>query len=82
MRSSIGVVHRKSARDGISLGGRAVLVGIGLFLSQGLGSAGVVARIVGVFGVLLSAAAIGLVEIGMALWYRTRRKVAARPTQP
>ena len=82
MRSSAGIVERKTAREGVSLGGRAVLFGIGVFLSQGRISAGVLPRIVGVAGVLLSAAAIGLVEIGMALWYRTRRTVASRRSQP
>jgi len=46
----------------------------GLFLAGGLQSSFLLWRLVGVFGLLVFAAALGLVELAMALWYREQRR--------
>ena len=49
---------------------------IGFVMSYGLFGSSVVARVAGLAGVVLFAAAIGLVEFVMALWYRWQRPAA------
>ena len=60
----------------IGLVGRWTLMAIGFVMSYGLLGSSLVARVVGVAGVVLFAAAVGLVELVMALWYRSQRKLA------
>ena len=60
----------------MDLAGRWTLMAIGLVMSYGLFGSSVVARVVGLAGVVLFAAAIGLVELVMALWYRWQRSPA------
>ena len=60
--------------DDLRLWQRAVLMWFGLFLAGGLQSSFLLWRLVGVFGLLVFAAALGLVELAMALWYREQRR--------
>jgi len=59
----------------IGLGGRWTLMAIGLVMSYGLFGSSLVARVVGLVGIGLFAAAVGLVELVMALWYRSQRRL-------
>ena len=60
----------------ISVAGRWLLMAIGVVMSYGLLGASLVAHVVGLAGVLLFVAAIGLAELATALWYRWQRNPA------
>ena len=63
-------------RDDLGLWRRAVLMVFGLFLSAGLNSSSFFSQLLGLFGLLVFVAALGLVELAMALWYREQRRHA------
>jgi hypothetical protein len=63
-------------RDDLGLWRRSVLMLFGLFLSAGLNSSSLFPQLLGVFGLLVFVAALGLVEWAMALWYREQRRHA------
>jgi hypothetical protein len=69
-------VRREDAE--IGLGGRLAIIALGVALMGGFRSDSLVGWIAGVVGVVLAVAAIGLVEVVMALWYRARRRLLAR----
>lgn len=60
----------------IDLAGRWTLMAFGFVMSYGLFGSSLVARVVGLVGVVLFAAAIGVVELVIALWYRWQRRPA------
>ena len=64
---------RRSNRE-IGLLGRLAVVAAGLMFMSGFQSGSVVGWINGLVGVALVAAASGVVEVAMAIWYRARRR--------
>ena len=60
-------------QDEIGLVGRLAVILLGMMLLAGLWSDNVIGVVVGVIGLALVASAIGLVELAMALWYRSPR---------
>jgi hypothetical protein len=68
----------RRGNDDIGLVGRLAISMLGLFLLGGLWSDNVVGLAVGVIGLALLAAATGLVELAMALWYRHSRRTLTK----
>lgn len=71
-----GSVSRKDAEIGLL--GRLAIVALGFALIDGFRSDSFGGWIAGAVGVVLVVAAIGLVEVVMALWYRAHRRLLAR----
>lgn len=63
----------KRGRGEIGLPGRLAIMFIGVMLIGMFWSDSVIGKVAGVLGVVLFASAFGLVELAMAVWYRTRR---------
>jgi hypothetical protein len=47
---------------------------VGLVLASGLGRSGTLAEVVGVIGLFVALAALGVVELAMAIWNRARHR--------
>lgn len=56
------------------MGGRLAIIALGFALMSGFDSDSPGGWIAGVAGLVLALAAVGIVEVGMALWYRARRR--------
>lgn len=68
----------RKGKDEIGFVSRLAISLLALFLVSGLWSGNVVGLAFGAVGLALLAAATGLVELAMALWYRNLRHAATK----
>jgi len=66
--------HAVSQGDDLGLFRRLLLAIFGLFLAGNLAADNGLLWLIGAFGLLVFLAAVGVVELAMALWYRSQRR--------
>jgi hypothetical protein len=73
----MGWLKRQAAKPATTLG-RVLVAYWGLGMMGAFAKPGVTSYVIGVVGLVLAAGALGLIELGLALWYRSARRRSTR----